>query len=86
MVSPEHGHILKLKRALKHLEDFEVEFQGWTKTHPYRTTLEPDPDRPGETVLKSSAQQSPLDPFSLIIGDIVQNLRSSLDHLLGKSP
>jgi hypothetical protein len=76
----EHSHVLKIKRAYKHLEDLDSAVKNWVGLDDNTISrLEPNPDNAQELLLKASAREIPLDPFSLIVGEAVHNMRSSLD-------
>jgi hypothetical protein len=72
----------KLRWASKLLEQFESDTADWfhDKKH-YSFSVEQDPADRNFYFFKLSVDPIPIDPFSLLIGDIVQNLRSGLDHL-----
>lgn len=77
--------ISKLKRARKHLANLQSRSQKWLLDNAsHRRSTKKDPDRPGyyQYSIHSSCPNIPLDPFALIIGDVLHNLRSSLDHLV----
>ncbi|MBU8921223.1 MAG: hypothetical protein KOO63_05335 [Bacteroidales bacterium] len=82
MSTPELTHIFKIERARKHLEDLNIALNEWVNGHLHPTRLDPDPDDPTHLFVKSGIDPIPVDPFSLMLGDCVQNLRSSLDHLV----
>jgi len=73
-------HALKLTRADEHLESLRTEIQWWAASHPYRITRERDEDS-GFTVFYAEPFGEPPLKLSLIIGDILGNLRSCLDYL-----
>ncbi len=82
MSAQELTHIFKIERARKHLNDLTVALNKWLKDHLHSTKLDPDPNDPTHLFVKSGIDPIPVDPFSLMIGDVVQNLRNSLDHLV----
>jgi hypothetical protein len=76
------NHALKINWAKQHLDNLEREIGAWftgNSHHSFR--VERDPENPPNERLTVSADDIPATPFSLIIGDVVQNLRSSLDHI-----
>jgi hypothetical protein len=76
------GHVLKINRAHEHLEHLEREIAAWFDGNKHFThCIEPDPNEPTKLDLKLTADKIPIDPFSLIVGDIVHNIRSSLDYI-----
>lgn len=82
MTTPELTHIFKIERARKHLDDLNIALDEWLKDHLHPTRLDPDPDDPTHFFVKSGIDPIPVDPFSLMLGDVVQNLRNGLDHLV----
>jgi hypothetical protein len=77
------SHSLKLEQAAAHLKQLELEIFAWFDKDKHRTlSIEPDPNVPLHQCLKISADDIPVAPFSLIIGDVVQNIRSALDHVV----
>jgi hypothetical protein len=78
----EQSHVLKIKQAHQHLQQLCNEATKWFQAEGNSShIIEPDPDRPGYFLLKATVGDIPAAPFSLIIGDVVQNLRNGLDHL-----
>lgn len=76
-------HDLKLQRASKHLDGLEAEIDQWAERGGYTIQVEPDPQpRECEYVVKAYIHE-PLreDPFSLLMGDFLQNARAALDYL-----
>lgn len=77
-----YDHILKINWAANHLEQLERAVVAWFDGNQHFThRIEADPDNPAGSLLKVSADDIPVAPCSLVIGDIVQNIRSSLDHM-----
>jgi hypothetical protein len=70
---------LKRERAFKHLHDLDIEVQGWINGDHHSVRPEGDPQRGTRWLV--TAEQPPRDPFSLLIGDALHNLRSCLDLL-----
>src|SRR5262245_31389269 len=77
----EHSCVLKYHRASKHLKDLESNFRHWVNDGHYTQWLELDPSASDYLLVKASAEEIPANPFSLLIGDVVQNFRNALDHL-----
>ena len=76
-------HDLKLHRARKHLEELDAEIGRWVEGGGYTIRVEPDP-QPFEADYEVKAYiTEPLgeDPFSLLIGDFLQNARAALDYV-----
>jgi hypothetical protein len=74
-------HRLKLSRAFKHLKDLRRAESGWLNGDNHSVWSEPNPKTGGLIFLASVTEQPPSDPFSLLIGDFLHNLRSALDLL-----
>jgi len=73
---------LKLNRAREHIEGLKTEQERWAKDHPqpfaWRLQDDVEPDRILGLI---SQMDDPPGFMSTIVGDIVHNLRSSLDHI-----
>jgi hypothetical protein len=87
MTSPEaeyrdYNCRLKMLRAYHHLKDLNSKWLEWYTHDRYRIRFEPDPEALGNFFVMATADDPPIDPFGLIIGDCVQNMRSGLDHLV----
>ena len=83
MQAPEPSCILKLKRAYVHLKELDIACQGWLAAHnKFTCRLEPCTDTPGYFWIKAACDPIPNEPFPVLIGDVVQNLRGALDHLI----
>jgi hypothetical protein len=79
------GPNLKLARAKQHIDDLDAEIARFLARKPYRIMVEPNasgehPEWPHDRVMRISEQ--PPESFSLIIGDAIHNMRSSLDLLV----
>ncbi len=74
---------LKIERAKKHTRDLDAEMCDFRAAHPYRFRSDYDVDT-REKVYKVDIQSDTPAVLSLIIGDIIHNLRSALDHLAWK--
>ena len=76
------GHVLKINWARDHLQQLERQMRAWFDgKRRFAFSVEPDPNMPSKWLVKLTADKIPLRPYSLIIGDIVNNLRSSLDYI-----
>jgi hypothetical protein len=76
-------HELKLQRARKHLDELKAEVRRWVEEDGYTIRVEPDP-QPFEAVYEVRAyilRDPAEDPFSLLIGDFLQNARAALDYI-----
>ena len=83
MSGPEPSYLLKFQRALKHMQELNSAIEGWvTDPDHYESFFDPNPDSTDELFLKVTAKE-PLRayPISLILGDVIQDFRSSLEHL-----
>jgi hypothetical protein len=73
--------LVKVDRAYKHIVDLSTEFIRFvTEGHPYGTFFEDNPNTGERTYYLRIRKEMP-PQFSALIGDVAQNLRSSLDHL-----
>jgi hypothetical protein len=75
------SHDLKLKRAREHIEALDGEIESWLGTDAYTISREIDPET-GYTVRRAQVQSLPPDELGLLVGDVVQYLRSALDHVV----
>jgi hypothetical protein len=80
MATTEGGYLLKFYRAQEHIDALSGALRLWFAEH-YSHRLEADADEPNIYWLKASADEIPATPFSLMIGDAVQNFRNCLDQL-----
>lgn len=73
---------LKIERAKKHLVELEDQVRVYSERHPYRIGWERhgNPDS-GEWLCILRITEQPDRAVSTIIGDVVHNVRSALDHL-----
>jgi len=69
----------KFKRGREHVELVEECVDEWLGTNAYTISREVDPQS-GYTVRRAQIKESPPPRISVLVGDAVQNLRSSLDH------
>jgi len=82
MSHPLDGCWLKVERANVHLGFLHQRVQSFLDNDPYPYRAYRDPET-GEIILYAEpVQEPPMLEWSGIIGDIVHNLRSALDHLL----
>lgn len=68
----------KLTWAKKHIYELEGRFQAFVELSPYTVVLKSDPD--GTTSVTLVLQEDVPLELGLLIGDIIHNLRCSLDH------
>lgn len=74
---------LKLERAREHLATFDQEFHAFIAANPYQVVLEHDPQRGGNVLRLKVAGKFLLPPrLGVLIGEYVNALRASLDHLV----
>ncbi len=71
---------VKLFRALQHLETLDAEIQGWLETEPYSVVDQFEPQQ-GMNVVRAQITSQPPSEWGALVGDVVHNLRSALDHL-----
>jgi hypothetical protein len=71
----------KLEWAKKHILNLEGEIQFFLRTEPYAVTVQPDPQTPQAVKYFVARVSEPPSSVSLIVGDILFNLRATLDHL-----
>jgi hypothetical protein len=78
---PDRDHFLKLRWANLHLNALEDAVKGFIESKPHETVTEFDPET-GEHVVR--LYRRPVTPpgISLILGDLLFNLRSGLDQLV----
>ncbi len=77
--SRDHG--LKLARSLRYLQDLEGEFRGYVAEADKTIEHERHPQIPTQMVTWITADPPARDPFSLLVGDCLQCLRTALDQL-----
>jgi hypothetical protein len=70
---------IKLERAKRHYAELETALASFFATTPYKISTRRNDERKPVYYL-SEVTDVPVE-FSLIIGDVIQNLRSALDHL-----
>ncbi len=80
MVHPLDGIRGKIQRADEHIRNLNAEITAFLSENSYSTTSEPDHDA-RESVLRVVGPEPPL-RFSVTAGEIIHQLRSSLDHLV----
>ena len=70
----------KIERAKHHVRDLESRILAFRATDPYALFCDDDP-KTGDRVLRVHVRSQPPDDLALIAGEIIYQLRSSLDHL-----
>lgn len=78
---PLDGVVAKFERAHEHLETLNAEVRAFADEKPHRMTGYLDPDA-SRYSLRIAVEREPPLRWSILVGDIVHNLRSGLDHLL----
>lgn len=76
---------MKLKRADLHLQSLQAAMKEFIDSEPYGTwdePIEPKPPYVESFIIRTKERQRPpREEWGAIIGDVVHNLRSALDHL-----
>lgn len=72
------GARLKVKRAEKHIDDFNDVIAAFVQSDFCRLYAEPDPNT-GNSIVKFEMTKGAPDDLSVILGDALHNLRSALD-------
>lgn len=75
------GSSLKVRRAEAHLADLDAQITAFLRSNPYRV-VEDRHGEPGQYVIRVKVTQWPPHHWSTLIGDVLGNLRASLDHLV----
>jgi hypothetical protein len=76
------GPLAKMDRAWLHLRDLNHEVGTFKRAKAYDLVLDFDPETE-ETIARIKMLRTPRNPqWGLLIGDVVHNLRSALDHLV----
>jgi hypothetical protein len=70
---------MKLDRAKLRMKELDSLLQSFRSTQPYKFSTKPEP-RYGTVISMDEVAPVP-DEISLVAGDVLQNLRSALDHL-----
>src|SRR5271156_1341219 len=70
----------KIERAKKHVTDLDIAIRSFCESQPYTIATKQKPEIEHTTLCVENVQPVP-DSITLIVGDAVHNLRSSLDHL-----
>jgi hypothetical protein len=76
------NHELRLARALRHLQDLEGEFRRYIAAAEKTIEHERHAQIPTQMVTWITADPPGRDPFSLLIGDCLQCMRTALDQLV----
>jgi hypothetical protein len=82
MSDPFESSRRKLARAKDHLAELKREVLSFIQHDPCDILTEPHPDKPEHVVYKLCLTKQLPDGLSEITGDVVDNLRSALDHAM----
>ena len=78
------GSRLKVQRAYRHLDELDTILKNFVKTDFCRVRIEVDPNT-GNDLLKMESITALPPEIPLVIGDIVHNLRASLDYVTSQA-
>jgi hypothetical protein len=70
----------KIARARQHIQEFQVAWADFDKTHPFAVGIRKD-SQAGKRIYYISKADAVPDPLTAIVADVIQNLRSPLDHI-----
>lgn len=70
----------KIARADEHIHDLEGRLKTFFGKHPYKVAVQRDPKTRKPIYYLAGVEDVPPD-IALVVGDVIQNLRSALDHL-----
>ncbi|HUD06600.1 MAG TPA: hypothetical protein VMR34_01815 [Candidatus Saccharimonadales bacterium] len=73
----------KIERAKQHLSELKSEISSFLSSQPYKAAVKRDPKTKQIIYYCSGIEEVP-EKIALIAGDVIQNLRSALDHLAYK--
>jgi hypothetical protein len=73
--------LYKVVRAHEHLQSLEAELNGYYKSHPAKVVRQ-DEGSPDEYIARVITDEPIPAKLPVILGDFIQNLRSSLDYLV----
>lgn len=71
----------KLERAARHLAELDDAIQEWGKPYPHEVSKSFDSER-GEFVLSVSNLRPTPTEWSIVVGDALHSMRSTLDHVV----
>ncbi|HEY2773872.1 MAG TPA: hypothetical protein VGK20_07455 [Candidatus Binatia bacterium] len=75
------SHLIKFHRSQDHLRELGARITDWKQGAGKTLFGEPDSEDPGYQIFYFQNDPIPAAALSPVIGDVVQNLRASLDHL-----
>lgn len=75
---------LKLDRAEHHLKEVNAYIAAYSEPHPYEALRGPDIKVKGKKTVRYSLHftSEPDERLSVVVGDVVHNVRSALDHVV----
>jgi hypothetical protein len=73
--------LAKAKRAKKHIRELDAALEVFDESHPYSVRTEDDPNTSERSYYVERVSVAPI-PVLAIVGDVLQNARSTLDHLV----
>jgi hypothetical protein len=72
---------LKLDRAEEHLHALDDEILAYLDSQPFKIVVNVQPSDPSTVLIEFHVTTQPPERLSVILGDCIHNLRSSLDHI-----
>ena len=76
------GVLAKLDRAEEHRQEYDDLVEEFVASHPYSIYTEYDPKTGWHTVRWLALREPPVERLGLVFGDMVSNLRATLDYLV----
>jgi len=76
------GVLAKLDRADEHRQAYDDLVEEFVASEPYTIFTEYEPETGWHTVRWYALREPPLERFALVFGDMVSNLRTTLDYLV----
>lgn len=73
---------VKFQRAQSHMHNLNAEVTKWLDKSFDTITREEHPNRPGYFIMYVTPDPIPVYLFAVLVGDILHNLRGTLDHLV----
>jgi hypothetical protein len=70
----------KITRAKQHINDFQLAARAFTETNPYAISMKED-QKAGQRIFYIEKADCVPDSLTAIAADVIQNLRSPLDHI-----
>lgn len=77
--APLDSLVLKVERATKHILELESEYDEFRRQNPYNIGFKDDAQT-GDRICHLEAVRPIPKAFSVVIGDVLNNLRAALDH------